>query len=187
MELHWAPGCQIYVTPVGAEEVCVAVMSRDPKLRLEEALRRFPSVRRHLQGKSTTSAERGAATVMRKLKQVCNDRVALVGDASGGLDAITGEGLCLAFHQANELASCFSIGTLKSYQRRHRRIFMRPAMMGQLMLLLEGHDWLRGRVMKTFERKPSLFARMLATHVGALSAVEMATGGVALGWGLLSA
>jgi flavin-dependent dehydrogenase len=185
MELHWAPGCQLYVTPVAAEEVCVAVISRDSKLRLDEAMRRFPRVRRHLRGKETTSAERGAATVMRRLKRVCSDRVALVGDASGGLDAITGEGLCLAFRQASELATCFMTGNLKSYQRTHRRIFMRPAIMGELMLLLERQDWLRGRVMRTFEHEPSVFARMLATHVGASSTAEMASGGMALGWGLL--
>lgn len=187
MELHWAPGCQLYVTPVGPEEVCVAVISRDPKLRLEDALRRFPRVRRHLRGKETTSVERGAATLVRKLKRVCDDRVALVGDASGGLDAITGEGLCLAFHQANELAKCFSVGSLNAYQRRHRQIFRRPAMMAELMLLLERHDWIRGRVMRCFERKPILFAQMLATHVGAASVLEMTTGGLALGWNLLSA
>jgi flavin-dependent dehydrogenase len=186
MELHWAPGCQLYVTPVGAEEVCVAVISRDPRFRLEEAMRRFPRVKRHLRGRETNSAERGAATVMRKLKRVCKDRVALVGDASGGLDAITGEGLCLAFHQAIELATSFAAGNLNAYQRAHRRSFARPAMMGQLMLLLERHDWLRGRVMRAFERKPGLFAQMLAAHVGASSAVDMAAGGLALGWGLLS-
>ena len=32
--------------------------------------------------------------------------VALIGDASGTVDAITGEGLCLAFSQAMVLAEC---------------------------------------------------------------------------------
>ena len=29
MELHWGPKCQIYVTPVAADEICVALVSRD--------------------------------------------------------------------------------------------------------------------------------------------------------------
>ena len=39
MELHWGRHCQIYVTPVGGEEVCVALISSSPKLRLEDATR----------------------------------------------------------------------------------------------------------------------------------------------------
>jgi 2-polyprenyl-6-methoxyphenol hydroxylase-like FAD-dependent oxidoreductase len=41
MELHWGHGCQIYVTPVSPSEVCVALVSRDPHLRLEQALQGF--------------------------------------------------------------------------------------------------------------------------------------------------
>src|ERR1700687_6101431 len=42
MELHWGPKCQIYVTPVAADEVCVALISRNPQLRLDAALIAFP-------------------------------------------------------------------------------------------------------------------------------------------------
>jgi flavin-dependent dehydrogenase len=187
MELHWAPGCQLYVTPVGAAEVCVALISRDPKLRLEEAIGRFPRAARHLRGKEPTSAERGAATITRKLKRVCSERVALVGDSSGGVDAITGEGLCLAFHQALALAGCLASGHLGGYERAHRQLLWRPAMMGRLMLLLEDYDGLRARVMRAFEREPRLFAGMLAAHVGAASPLEMVAGGFELGWGMLLA
>ena len=48
MELHWGPNCQLYVTPVGPEEVCVALISRDPALRLDAALRAFPPVEERL-------------------------------------------------------------------------------------------------------------------------------------------
>ncbi|HEX4545025.1 MAG TPA: NAD(P)/FAD-dependent oxidoreductase, partial [Candidatus Acidoferrum sp.] len=33
MELHWGRNCQVYVTPVCREEVCVALISSSPKLR----------------------------------------------------------------------------------------------------------------------------------------------------------
>src|ERR1051325_3243884 len=43
MEIHWADPCQLYITPVGCEEICVVVISRDPHLRLSDALPlRFP-------------------------------------------------------------------------------------------------------------------------------------------------
>jgi flavin-dependent dehydrogenase len=38
MELHWGPKCQVYVTPVAANEICVAVISRDAHLRLDASV-----------------------------------------------------------------------------------------------------------------------------------------------------
>lgn len=185
MELHWGPNCQLYVTPVGRTEVCVALISRDPKLRLDQALSAFPHVAARLAKAAHGSAQRGAVSITRKLARVCAGNIALVGDASGGVDAITGEGLCLAFHQADLLADSLVAGDLARYQRGHRRLARRPAQMARLMLLLENR-WLRARVMKAFVAQPKLFARMLATHVGAASALDAAANGLALGWRLLT-
>ena len=57
--------------------------------------------------------------------------------------------------------------------------------MANLMLLLEQRHWLRERVMRAFSAEPKLFARMLATHVGAISPLDLAENGLALGWKLL--
>jgi flavin-dependent dehydrogenase len=97
VEVHWGQGLQAYVTPVGPAEVCIAVVSGDPKLRLREALGAFPVLAARLGESEPTSAERGGITSMLKLRRVCAGRVALIGDASGCVDAITGEGLGLAF------------------------------------------------------------------------------------------
>ena len=187
MELHWGTQCQVYVTPVDQSQICVALISRDPALRLDEALRHFPALFERLRGADYGSAERGAVTVTRKLARVCSERVALLGDASGGVDAITGEGLCLAFRQANLLADCLSKGDLQRYQAGHRSLARHPAIMAELMLLLERHDGLRVRAMRAFRKRPNLFARMLAMHVGAASPLDVAGNGLALGWSLLTA
>ena len=185
MELHWGPNFQLYVTPVGREEVCVALISRNPALRLDEALPAFPEVAERLAGAQHGSVERGAVSVTRKLARVCSSNVALVGDSSGGVDAITGEGLCLAFHQADLLADCLLSGNLAAYQRQHRALARRPAMMARLMLLLENRR-LRARVMQAFVSKPKLFEHLLATHVGGASPLQAASNGVALAWKLLT-
>jgi flavin-dependent dehydrogenase len=187
MELHWGPDCQVYVTPVGAEQVCVALISRDPSLRLEDALRAFPEMIEPLRGAEHGSVERGAMSVTRKLASVSKGRVALIGDASGGVDAITGEGLCQAFNQADLLADCLVRENLEVYQAGHRSLARRPALMADLMLLLERRPRLRRRLMKALRAQPELFAGMLATHLGAASPVDLATNGLALGWGLLTA
>jgi flavin-dependent dehydrogenase len=186
MELHWGWRGQLYITPVGPEQVCVALISRDPSLRLDEALRDFPEAFQRLRGAEHGSIERGATSVTRKLARVASGRVALIGDASGGVDAITGEGLCLAFKQAYVLADCLAAGDLRPYQVAHRRLAWRPALMADLMLLLEHRDRLRERVMHAFATEPKLFGRMLATHVGATSPLDLAENGLALGWKLLT-
>jgi 2-polyprenyl-6-methoxyphenol hydroxylase-like FAD-dependent oxidoreductase len=187
MELHWGKRCQLYVTPVGREQVCVALISRDPTLRLSEALLEFPEILERLRGAAAGSSERGAMTVTRKLARVCGERLALLGDASGGVDAITGEGLCLSFRQANLLADCLRCNDLKRYQAGHRSLARRPAIMAELMLLLERREGLRDRVIRAFRSEPRLFAGMLATHIGEASPLDLAGSGLALGWGLLTA
>ena len=186
MELYWGRQCQIYVTPVSSQEVCVAMISNSPKLRLEEALMDFPLLARRLGQAEHSSAERGAITVNRSLRSVAGDRTVLVGDASGGVDAITGEGLCLAFQQATVLAGCLASGNLQRYQNEHRRLARRPAMMARLMLLLGKQHGVRRRVMQTFQATPRHFEGMLAMHVGAGSTRDYITNGFDLGWSLLT-
>jgi len=167
MELYWGRTCQIYVTPVTPSSVCVAAISRDSQLRLEEALRQFPDLERRLQASAIISTERGAVTSSRKLNAVHRGRVVLVGDASGSVDAITGEGLCLAFRQAAALAEAIECGDLARYQRRHRQIARRPEWMARLLLTLGDHAQFRRAAMSAMTAHPGIFAKMLAVHVGA--------------------
>jgi len=187
MELHWGRHCQVYVTPVSREEVCVALISSGPKLRLEDGLAEFPELCAHLENAEYASSERGAITVTRRLRRVYRDRAVLVGDASGGVDAITGEGLCLSFRQAALLGDCLASGNLAHYQEGHRKLTRRPAVMAHMMLFLAKHSHLRRRTMQVFQSSPRSFAGMLAMHVGEPSTRDYISNGFALGWGLLKA
>jgi hypothetical protein len=56
------------------------------------------------------------------------------------------------------------------------------------MLSMDRHASFRQRVFRAFSAEPSLFARMLAIHVGAMSPLSFGVRGtVALGWRLLTA
>jgi flavin-dependent dehydrogenase len=186
MELYWGPKCQIYVTPIAADEVCVALISYDPHLRLDSALIAFPELVSRLHDAKPTSVERGAISSTRKLQRIYQGRVGLVGDASGAVDAITGEGLHLSFRQAEVLAECFATGNLKHYQHVHRVLARRPVLMARLMLSLDWKTSFRQRVMWAFGSDPRLFARMLAMHVGAASLIDVAANGLSLGWRMLN-
>ncbi|MGE5647407.1 MAG: NAD(P)/FAD-dependent oxidoreductase [Acidobacteriota bacterium] len=185
MELHWGADNQVYVTPVAADEVCVAVVSSDPRLRLDRALEGFPELAARLLRAETASAMRGAVTARRRLKAVCGGRVALIGDASGSVDAITGEGLSIAFQQAAALAGAMAAGDLAGYQAAHRRLARRPEIMAALLLAMGSRAFLRRRALHALASKPAMFSKMLAGHVGCLSPAGMAAAGLSLGWRLL--
>jgi len=189
MELHWGRHCQIYVTPVSREEVCLALVSSSPKLRLrfEDALGEFPELSARLKDAEHASSERGAITVTRKLRRVYSGRTVLVGDASGGVDAITGEGICLGFRQAVLLGDCLASGDLARYQKGHRTLMRRPALMARMMPFMAKHSHLRQRVMQVFQSSPQFVAGMLAMHVGQGSTRDHISNGIALGWELLKA
>jgi len=187
MELHWGRHGQIYVTPVANDEVCVALISNNPKLRLSEALQRFPELKSRLDGAGLTSKQRGSLTATCKLRRVSRGNVALIGDASGTVDAITGEGLCLAFSQAMVLADCLKRGQLWRYEKEHRRLALRPFLMARLMLTMDGRPRLQERTLQTFQKHPAVFRRLLGLHVGMLSPLHLAVDGLTLGWGLLTA
>src|SRR5258706_10196809 len=187
MELHWSPHCQVYVTPVGREEVCVALISSSPKMRLDNLLAEFSELCARLENAELASSERGAITVTRRLRRVFRGRTVLVGDASGGVDAITGEGLCLTFRQAALLGDCLASGDFARYQKGHRTLTRRPALMARMMLFMARHSHLRRRTMQVFQSNPRSFAGMLAMHVGEGSARDHLSNGIALGWELLTA
>jgi flavin-dependent dehydrogenase len=136
-------------------------------MRLKDALPHFPDLARKLAGAATLSEERGAITFMRRLRRVHRGRIALIGDASGSVDAITGEGLSLAFRQAIVLADALAADNLEPYQAAHRGMARRPAFMAQLLLTLDRFPRLRPMVLGTFAAKPVIFERLLAVHAGA--------------------
>jgi flavin-dependent dehydrogenase len=187
MEIHWGKRCQGYATAVGRDQVCVALASHDPSLRLEEGLRELPTLSARLRGAETITTERGALTGNRRFREVFRGNVALIGDASGTVDAITGEGLGLAFTQAVTLAECFASGDLTPYEKEHHRMMLRPRGMARLMLTLDGRPWLQQRTLQTFRKHPDIFQRLLALHLGALPPLELVRDGLTLGWGLLTA
>jgi menaquinone-9 beta-reductase len=187
MEVYWSEGCQGYANAVNHDQVCIALASHDPDLRVEDGLQALPALHARLHGAETVSAERGALTGNRKFKRVSRGNVALIGDASGTVDAITGEGLGLAFSQAVLIADCLRTGDLSRYEREHHRLALRPFLMARLMLTLDRRPGLQRRTLEVFRKRPEVFRRLLELHVGARSPFDLAKDGLTLGWGLLTA
>jgi menaquinone-9 beta-reductase len=187
MEVYWGKHSQAYATGVNSDQVCIAVASHDPAQRLDESLSEFPELCERLRGAEITSMQRGAVSANRRLKRIWRRNVALIGDASGTVDAITGEGLDLCFGQALVLAKFLQSGDLANYQTAHRALMLRPLFMARLMLSLDGRPAFQQRTLQVFRKRPEIFRRLLAFHVGMLSPFSLALDGLTLGWGLLTA
>jgi flavin-dependent dehydrogenase len=187
-EIHWGRRAQAYVTPISSHEVCIVVTAEEAEdASFGKALEGMPELQERLAGAELGSRERGAITAMHSLRRVSRGNVALVGDASGNVDAITGEGLRLAFRQALALAEAMERGDLRGYERAHRRLSRRPIWMGKLMLQLGRRAGMRERALGMLSRKPELFARLLAIHVGQATPGEVFSAGAQLGWEFLAA
>jgi flavin-dependent dehydrogenase len=163
-EVHWTRGCQIFITPLTGLEVGVVVLSRDPGLRLEGALPQFPLLAKKLRGAEPTTRELGDTTSLRILPAVTRERIALIGDASGTVDAVTGHGLSLSFQQAIALAESMKQGDMAHYESAHKEIRTVAVTMTRLMLLMDRSDWIRRRTIRMFQNTPELFSKMLAIH-----------------------
>ncbi len=188
VEVYWSNCGQMYITPVSENEVCVALITRTPGLGLDEVLLHFPALRARLQNATPGKRHLGALTITRRLAAVQLGKVALVGEASGSVDAVTGEGLSMAFRQAIALAEAMRAGSLQQYELTHRRIVHLPQMMCTLMLAMDKHPQFRRRVFRALTLEPDYFRRLLALHTGAISPLNFGLREtLSLGWHLLAA
>jgi flavin-dependent dehydrogenase len=166
VEVHWGTRGQVYVTPVGSNELCIATIASDPKVRMAEVLESIPLLNEKLAGLEISSANRGAVTTTRRLKRVARGRIALIGDASGSADAITGEGLAMVFRQSQLLANAIERGDLDFYAEGHPAILKMPMTMARVMLTMDRWSSFRDRAIRVLAADPALFSRLLGVHMG---------------------
>ena len=178
VEVHWQDGAEAYVTPVGPSAINVAFLweerAGDEKASFASLLSRFPAVEGRLRGAASGSEARGAGPLDRPVLARVARRVALVGDAAGYVDAITGQGLSLALSGAALLAARvpkeLSRGEtlargLHAYDRALARAFKRYSIPARALLLLARRPNLRRRALRLATRHPWIFGALLG-HVG---------------------
>jgi len=187
-EIYWCRCGQAYVTPISNDEICVVALAEQVEdAEFDSFLQDCPELAARLAGAELCSRERGAVTLMHALCAVHSGNVALVGDASGGVDAITAEGLRLAFRQALILASAMEQDDLRLYAHAHRAIARKPMFIGDLLLMHGRNEPLRARSLRLLAGRPQLFARLLNLHSGDAHWEEMLAAGAQFGWRFLAA
>lgn len=146
VEVHWTPHAEAYVTPVSPDVVGVALLFAKPHREwlpsagagpgatqqaapdgsrddgnFQARLSAFPALLDRIDGADPASELRGAGPMRQDVRRRVHGRVLLVGDASGYVDALTGEGLGVGLAQADALAACLAAGRPADYERAWRR------------------------------------------------------------------
>jgi flavin-dependent dehydrogenase len=122
VEVYWSdePGAgEAYVTPVAHDCVGIAILT-SRQGRFEDHLAGFPRLRERIDG-FAHEPDRAAGPLRQRVRSRVAGRVLLVGDAAGYVDALTGEGLGLAFSAARLLADSVAADRPGDYEEQWRR------------------------------------------------------------------
>jgi menaquinone-9 beta-reductase len=173
VEVHLTSGVEAFVTPAGAARVGVAFLWEKDEgpgaVSIESFLQRFPALGARLAGAAADSRPRGAGPFAQVARSPIADRLVLVGDAAGYVDAITGEGLSLAFVCAQALGSILPAAlergatraTLVPYERFFSGTFRRYAVVCRCVLGLARRPSFRRRALHFLGHHPRIFDRLI--------------------------
>jgi flavin-dependent dehydrogenase len=168
VEVHFGRGAEAYLTPLAPDRIGVALLWEGPARGFDALLaERFPEpLRARLAGGRALGRDLGRGPFGQRARAAARGRVALVGDAGGYVDPLTGEGLALAFEEARALAPALARGDLAAYARASARLRRLPEALTRLALFAARRPRLLSRVVAALARDPELFAALL----GALGA-----------------
>jgi flavin-dependent dehydrogenase len=116
IEIYWTPTVEAYVTPVGGGVVGISMLGRQGT-DFDATIAAIPDLARRIRGREPASSLRGAGPFRQGSARRSAGRVMLVGDASGYVDAITGEGVRVGLAQAQAAIDCVLADAPQSYER----------------------------------------------------------------------
>lgn len=160
VEVHWSHDAEVYVTPISAKAVGVAVLGRAP-LNLRTALATVPELADRLAGAVPASELRGAGPLHQRSSRRVTGRVLLVGDAAGYVDALTGEGLRIGFQEAAAAIECIRSGRVDTYEGEWRQITRSYRTLTRTLLWYSGRPALRRTIVPSAQALPSVFGALV--------------------------
>lgn len=162
VEVHWSESAEAYVTPVCDDEIGIAVLWHGERPRGDRWLEAFPRLDARLGGAEIISTPRGAGPLRQTARRVTEGRLALVGDAAGYIDALTGEGIALGFRTAKAAVDAIVRGDLKRYERAYWALSRRYRATTELVLSMASSPRVRRISIRALALEPRLFERFLA-------------------------
>ncbi len=178
VEVHLAAGREAFITPVGPDLVGVAFLwdrtlwppSEQSESVFGSLLDSFPELKKRFEGVQATTPAQGAGPLEQPVSATVAERLVLIGDAAGYRDAITGEGLSLAFASASALAAIVpgalerggTSSALRPYARAHARLYRHYSLVAGTLLAIARRPGLRRPVIRWLGAQPSLLDRLIS-------------------------
>jgi len=160
VEVYWLDDSEIYVTPVSADTVGVAVLGRSV-LNLDVAIARVPDLAARLRSAPRVSELRGAGPLLQRVSARSADRALLVGDASGYIDALTGEGLRLGFAEAEAAVNAVLSDAPERYEAEWQKVTRSYRLMTGGLLWASSRRGLRPMIVPAARALPRVFNRIV--------------------------
>lgn len=164
IEVHWPARGEVYVTPVAPDVVGLSLLGA-PHTDFDETIAAIPELHARVADAPVVSELRGSGPFAQRASTVRSGRVLLVGDASGYVDAITGEGLRLGFAQARAAVSAIVADGPQDYPAAWAKVtrdfrvltsgLVRAAsspLRGGIVPLANAAPWLYGAVVERLAR-----------------------------------
>ncbi|MEO5920591.1 MAG: NAD(P)/FAD-dependent oxidoreductase [Pseudolysinimonas sp.] len=121
IEVHWTKAGEIYVTPTADGMVGLSLLARQGT-QFDAAIAAAPELAARIAGAEPASALRGAGPFRQRTRARVAGRALLLGDASGYVDALTGEGIRIGLDQARAAVAAVHAGRPKEYEKEWERV-----------------------------------------------------------------
>ncbi|CAN5397520.1 NAD(P)/FAD-dependent oxidoreductase [soil metagenome] len=121
IEVHWTPLGELYVTPTADGVVGLALLAKRG-VRFDDALAASPELAARVAGLDPVTQLRGAGPLRQNTRARTVGRVLLVGDASGYVDALTGEGIRIGLDQARAAVDAVVADDTARYEKAWRTV-----------------------------------------------------------------
>ena len=174
VEVYWKQHIEAYVTPVSDNTIELAFLWDNKYIRPQENYRLdrglkdlFPELFERVEGCKELSRLRSVGPISVTSKDIYKDRIILLGDAYIYLDGITGEGISIAFNEAEILAESIhnhDDDFIKYYKNEVKKITKRYLLMTHLVLLFSYYPSLRKFVFPLISKK--FFSHLLEVNMG---------------------
>lgn len=158
VEVYWSADSmsEAYVTPVADDCVGVAILTSQQG-KFGDHLIDFPRLADRLAGASH-GADRAAGPLRQRVRDRVAGRVLLVGDAAGYVDALTGEGLGIAFGGAEVLVKSVLADNPDDYDRQWRQMSRRYRFLTAGLLEASGLKPVRSLIVPAANALPKAFS-----------------------------
>ncbi|WP_396927259.1 NAD(P)/FAD-dependent oxidoreductase [Mycolicibacterium sp.] len=159
VEVYWGDGAEAYVTPVADNCVGIAILTAR-RGSFDSRLAEFGALSERVAGQPH-GPERAAGPLRQRVSGRRAGRVLLVGDAAGYVDALTGEGLGIAFGAAELLVNCVLADRPGDYDRQWRRMSRRYRLLTAGLLHAVEYGPTRSAVVPAAAALPSVFGKIV--------------------------